>query len=336
MTAEEPRRGILALGNLLVDKMHRINAYPPESFLAVINASAASPGGGVLNVLFDLARLDPSLPLAAAGLVGDDADGRFLRDECAARGIDTRRVGTAPGLPTSFTQVMISEHNATRTFFHAHGANSRFGLDQVRAAAGPERIAHLAYLLLLEGLDAPDGDYGSGGAHALALLRSMGFRTSLDLISDPDLERYRQFALPALRHTDFLIINEVEAASLTGLAPAVGADRVDWSGAFGHAERLLELGVGELVAIHFPQGAVAATRAGERAQQGSLMLPKAEIASTLGAGDAFCAGMLFGLHQGAALARCLQLALGMARCNLQAESATGGAVPLERLLEAID
>jgi sugar/nucleoside kinase (ribokinase family) len=312
--------------------MHRIPAYPPESYLAVIGASAASPGGGVLNVLFDLARVDPALPLAAAGLVGGDADGRYLREQCAARGIDTRRVGTLADLPTSFTHVMISERNATRTFFHAHGANSRFGLEQVRGLAGTERIAHLAYLLLLEGLDTPDPDYGSGGAHALALLRGMGYRTSLDLVSDPDPERYQRLVLPALPHTDYLIVNEVEAAALAGTPPAAQGGGCDWDAALAQAGRLLELGVQELVAIHFPEGAVAASRSGARIRQGARRVPKAEVVSALGAGDAFCAGVLYGLHQGASLERCLRLGAGLAHCNLAAESATDGAVPLERLL----
>jgi sugar/nucleoside kinase (ribokinase family) len=325
------RRGILAVGNLILDKMHRVPAYPRESFLAVIGSSSASPGGGAMNVLFDLAKVDPSLPLALAGMLGDDGDGQYVRAQAQARGIDTGRVAVAAGQPTSYTIVITSEQNATRTFFHEHGANSRLDLARIAGLDGRERIAHLAYLLLLEGLDVPDREHGSGGAHALALLRARGFRTSLDLVSDSDPERYRRFVRPALPHTDYLIINDVEAALLTGTAPATGGAEVDWRGAFDQAERLLELGVQDLAAIHFPEGAVAVRRSGERHRQLAYRVPKAEVVSALGAGDAFCAGTLYGLHEGLPLARCLRLGTALAHCNLSAASATDGAVALADL-----
>ena len=330
------RRGILGVGNLIVDKMHRIPVYPAESLLVPITETSSSPGGGAVNVLFDLARVDPGLPLSIAGLVGNDEDGRFVRAQFEVRGIDTQRIGIVPDRPTSFTHVMISEANATRTFFHGHGANSRLGLDHVRTLDGSERIAHLAYLLLLEGLDVVDREYGSGGAHALAILRSKGYRTSLDVISDPDPERYRRLVVPALPHADYLSVNEHEAAGLTGGTPVARDGVVDWAGALAQASRLLDMGVRELVAIHFPDGAVAATRSGERCRQGSYHVPKREVVSALGAGDAFCAGLLYGVHEGYPLADCLRLGVALAHFNLFAASATDGAVPLAKLRALID
>jgi len=144
----------------------------------------------------------------------------------------------------------------------------------------------------------------------------MGYRTSLDLISDPDPGRYLRLVLPALPYTDYLIVNELEAAALTGTPPASSGTGTHWESALGQAERLLESGVQELVAIHFPEGAVAAARSGARIRQGAYRVPEAEVVSTLGAGDAFCAGVLYGLHQGAPLERCLQAGVGLAHCNL--------------------
>jgi sugar/nucleoside kinase (ribokinase family) len=327
--------GVLAIGNLIVDKTHRISCYPAESFLAVISSSSSSPGGGAVNVLFDLARVDPQLPLFIAGTVGDDEDGRLIRSEFKARAIDATRIVTVPDKRTSFTHVMISETNATRTFFHSHGANSRIDLEFIRALAAPARIVHLAYLLLLEGLDVADAKYGAAGAHALAVLQAKGFRTSLDLVSDGDPDRYRRFIAPALPYTDYLIINDIEAANLTGSASATANGSVDWDAAFAQAHRLLGMGVGELVAIHFPQGAVAVTRSGQTCGQGSYAVPKAQVVSALGAGDAFCAGMLYGLHEGYDLPMCIKLGGALAHYNLFAASAIDGAVPLSKLVALI-
>ncbi|SKA35958.1 carbohydrate kinase family protein [Consotaella salsifontis] len=328
------RSGILAIGNLIVDKTHRISSYPAESLLALISESAASVGGGAANVLFDLARVDPSLKLAVAGLVGDDEDGRFLRGEFSKSDIDTSHVVVQPGATTSFTHVMISQANATRTFFHSHGANSRLDAGFCARLDHPARIAHLAYLLLLEGLDIEDAEYGSAGARALAMLKAKGFRTSLDLVSDNEASRYARFVVPALPHTDYLIVNDVEAAHLSGVALPQG-DRPDWEAMDRAARAILAMGVGELVAIHCPAGAVAATADGAARHQPSYPVPKEEMVSALGAGDAFCAGVLYGLHEGHDVAMCLKLGTALAHFNLFAASAAGGAVPLDRLLDLI-
>lgn len=325
------RRGILAIGNLIVDKTHHIDRYPAESMLETIRSSASSPGGGAINVLFDLARVDPGLSLSIAGLTGNDDEARFLAGEFARHNVDARLVGRVADQPTSFTHVMISASNATRTFFHSHGANSRLDLDFIRKIDGTARIVHLAYLLLLHGLERLNTRYGCDGAEALAILQQKGFRTSLDLVSDSNPGRYRQFVLPALKYVDYLIINDVEAANLTETRSATEDGKVDWDAALAQAERLLGLGGSALVIIHFPEGAVAATRDGQRLRQKSYLVPKDKVVSALGAGDAFCAGVLYGLHENYDLATCLKLGSALARFNLFAASATDGAVGLADL-----
>jgi sugar/nucleoside kinase (ribokinase family) len=151
----------------------------------------------------------------------------------------------------------------------------------------------------------------------------------LDLVSDPDAGRYRRFVLPALPFTDYLIINDVEAAKMTGTALVTDSAVPDWDAALGQAEQLLSKGVNRLVVIHFPQGAVAASRDGQRCRQAAY--PVSRVVSALGAGDAFCAGVLYGLHEGVALDRCLKLGAALAHFTLFADSATDGAVPLARL-----
>ena len=56
-----------------------------------------------------------------------------------------------------------------------------------------------------------------------------------------------------------------------------------------------------------------------------------DVVSTLGAGDAFCAGMLYGIHENSPLADALRLGCASARFNLFSVSATGGAPPLDTL-----
>lgn len=79
------------------------------------------------------------------------------------------------------------------------------------------KIFHLGYLLLLDSLDMPDEEFGTRSARLLAQMRDNGFETSLDLVSRKGDPRYQPLVMPALRHLDYLVINELEAGEFSGL-----------------------------------------------------------------------------------------------------------------------
>jgi sugar/nucleoside kinase (ribokinase family) len=90
------------------------------------------------------------------------------------------------------------------------------------------------------------------------------------------------------------------------------------------AGALLQQGVREVVVIHFAEGAFARTRKGEDFWQSSLKLPPNYIAGTAGAGDAFCAGVLWGLHEAWELPRSLLTGVCIAAASLSEPSCTAG------------
>jgi len=98
------------------------------------------------------------------------------------------------------------------------------------------------------------------------------------------------------------------------------------------AGALLQMGVRELVVIHFPEGGFARTRKGEDFWQSSLNLPPKHIMGTAGAGDGFCAGVLLGLHEDWNLRRCLETAVCVAAASLSDPTCTGGIKPLKATL----
>src|SRR5262249_41492271 len=156
---------------------------------------------------------------------------------------------------------------------------------------------HLGYLLLLDALDAPHKSLGTQAAALLRAAQDAGLKTSIDLVSE-DSDRFAKIVLPALKHTDYCIINEIEAGKTTGLTLRQPGRPLDTVAVRHAAGALLQRGVRELVVIHFPEGCFARTRRGEDFWQTSLDLPRKCIAGTAGAGDAFCAGVLLGLHEG--------------------------------------
>ena len=95
---------------------------------------------------------------------------------------------------------------------------------------------------------------------------------------------------------------------------------------------LLQQGVREWVVIHFPEGAFARTRKGEDFWQSALKLPREFIKGTAGAGDAFCAGVLLGLHEDWDLPRCLTTGVCIAAASLSDATCTAGVKSLNSSL----
>src|SRR5439155_24013931 len=159
------------------------------------------------------------------------------------------------------------------------------------------RIFHLGYLLLLDALDEPDAKFGTKAARLLAGAQAAGVKTSVDIVSE-DSDRYSKIVSPALRNVDYCILNEIEAGKTTGFKIRLPGNQLDTVALRHAAGALLQRGVRELVVIHFPEGAFARTRKGGDVWQSSCKLPSRYIAGTAGAGDAFSAGVLRGLHEG--------------------------------------
>ncbi len=210
------RKGIIAAGNMLVDHVHQIGQWPERGWLVEIVHSERATGGAPLNVLLTLAKMHAGLPLQAVGLIGEDNDGDYITAMLDQYHINRQLVQRTSSAPTSMTQVM-TDAEGQRTFFHSPGANRLLDLPAFEPLDAPLKIFHLGYLLLLESLDRPDEVYGTRSARLLAQMRERGYEVSLDLVSRKGDPRYRPLVLPALKHLDYLTINELEASEFSGL-----------------------------------------------------------------------------------------------------------------------
>jgi len=325
------RSGLLAGGNWIIDQVKLIDVYPQPEQLGNIRGQSQGTGGAPYNVLIDLAKSGAPFPLLAAGLVGKDALGEQILDNCRQHRIDTRHLASTPKAPTSFTDVMTEAAHGRRTFFHARGANALWRGTDLDFQRTRPRIFHLGYLLLLDALDEPDAKYGTKAARLLATAQESGIRTSVDVVSE-DSDRFPKIVVPALKHVDYCIFNEIEAGKTTGFKIRPENSPLDLVALRHAAGALLQQGVRELVVIHFPEGAFARTRKGDDFWQSSLKLPSDYIAGTAGAGDAFCAGVLFGLHEGWDLPRCLMTGVCIAAASLSDPTCTAGVKSLSTSL----
>ncbi len=173
-------------------------------------------------------------------------------------------------------------------------------------------------------------DESDGWRTLLAAAHARGMKTCLELYPAP-ADALRRHVTPCLPLTDYFVANDYETGSLTGIDMAPGG-RLDWDAAEQACAMLLDMGVGELAGIHHPDGAVAIRRNGETVKRPSVKVDAREIAGSTGAGDAFYAGVLLGLHEDWPLARCLDLGNAAAATSLHSPTTSASIRPWNECL----
>ena len=329
------KKGICCAGNMIVDITYPIETWPRQNELTHITEGITqSTGGCVCNTITDLARLDPALPLVASGFAGHDAEGDFVLSELGKYpNIDLSMVQRDGR--TSFTAVMSNNRTKERTFFQHAGANAYYGEDHIDWEKLDVDILHVGYILLLPALDAPDAEYGTKMARLLHRAQEKGIKTSIDVVSEAG-DRFAKLVTPALKYADYCVINELEAQQTTGIT-LLGEDGILRKEKLPAAlHRLKELGVSGWAVIHCPELGCGMDETGAYFEVPSLKLPKGWIQGTVGAGDAFCAGILYGAEMGWTLEKALTLGACAAAASLSRVGASDGVGTAEEVLKLYD
>lgn len=312
-TAE--RCGVLAAGHWIMDRGCLIESWPEQDTIALISGETTGNGGGAYNLLKDLAQLQCGFPLQAAGLLGDDADGRAIVEDCAVHGIDTSRMSFTAQAPTSYCYVFTASDTGRRTFFHQKGANQFLAQENIDLRSSNARIIYLGYLGMLDKMDRLDDDLQTGASRLFRQAQESGTTTVADLCSNTRSDM-PSIVGPSLPFVDYLFLNEFEARQLAG-----GYETEVWAADRGSlvkfGQQILDRGVREAVVVHVPDGVVCVQRGGPTLVQGSVLVPPSEIRGTAGAGDALAAGFVFGLHEGWPREESLALAVSSAAASLQ-------------------
>lgn len=322
MKEKKNRKGIIAGGNWIVDHIKLIEVYPSEERLATILQEITSNGGAPYNLLVTLYKMHTEIPLEGIGVIGDDANGRLIIAECQSMSINSDQIKKIENTATSYTDVMTVKSTGRRTFFHYRGANALLGKEHFDFSQTRAKVFHLGYLLLLDGLDVIDQNGQTDAAEILKKAKSHDLLTSIDIVSEQS-NRYREIIPPSLPYVDFLFLNEFEAGMLTGVSVLDEQGELIVEKGFQAADFLLDLGVLQWVIIHFRKGAIAASKSGDKLYQKGVRFPPEDIKGTVGAGDAFAAGVLAGLHENWSMKRSLVSGVSVAASSLRDVTSTG-------------
>ncbi len=326
------KKGICCAGNMIVDITYPIETWPNQNELTHITEGIqTSTGGAVCNTIIDLARLDPSLKLVASGFAGHDAEGEFVLSEMGKYpNIDlsmVRRDGR-----TSFTAVMSNNQTKERTFFQHAGANAYYSEEDIDWDNLDVNIFHIGYILLLPALDQPDPEFGTKMARLLNRAQKQGMKTSIDVVSETG-DRFNKLVIPALKYADYCVINELEASQTTGITLRDSEGNLMKENLPKALAKLKELGVSTWAVIHCPELGCGINENGEYVEVKSLKLPKGFIKGTVGAGDAFCAGVLYSAETNKTLEEALLLGASVAAASLSEVNASDGVKTVDEVMK---
>lgn len=327
------RKGICVAGNMIVDTVKRIQEFPKVGMMTYVTNVEKAVGGCACNTAIDLAKMDSTLPVSVAGCVGDDPHGQFLTAQMQKEHIDTTGIRYTTKVPTSFCDVM-SLPSGERTFFHNKGANALFGPEHLDIVSLQCSLLHIGYILLLDKFDGPDEEYGTVMARFLHQVQKAGIKTSIDVVSDNSGD-YAGKIIPSLRYCDYVIINETECCSIWGIDPYLSDGSINVSAVRAAMEKTMACGVGEKVIVHCKAAGFCLDKSGSFTVVPSLKIPAEQIKGSVGAGDAFCAGCLYGIYNGFTDEQLLEFASGAAACNLFAENSVDGMRSKQEILELI-
>lgn len=262
---------------------------------------------GSSSVIFACGAARLGLKVAFIGKCGDDVFGRFMLEEMQKHGIETGNVIIVPGGSTGLS--VILNRGVDRAILTHPGLIPQLCAEDIpHTLVHQARHLHVASYFLQSHLQ-------EGLPELFENARSFGLTTSLDTNYDPS-EQWQGFDR-LLSVTSIFLPNEAEAKSLAAVEDVNEA--ADTLG-------------GKVETLGIKLGAVGAlgVRSGEKIIVPSLPV---RVVDTVGAGDNFDAGFVYGLLQGWPLEKALRVGTICGALSTREAGGTKAQPTLDEILE---
>ncbi len=276
---------VIGFGALNVDKLYKVNKIAREDQESFVLDFQEAPGGSAANTIACLARL--GLRTGYIGKVANDSEGRLLLKDFLKEKVDTRGIIIAPsgrsGVVTGFVDM-----NGQRALYVDSGVNDALEFEEISLEyASQAEFLHLTSFV--------------GEKPFKAQNRLVKKLSKIKVSLDPG-EIYARKGLSTLKvliERSFVVFpNENEVRLLTGKELKEGS------------KILIDKGA-EIVAVKLGEKGCYVTNG----KKSHLVEPyPTKVVDTTGAGDAFCAGFLYGLIKGKDLYTCAKLGNFVASC----------------------
>lgn len=292
---------VVGFGALNLDKLFKVNLIAKAEEEGFVTDFKESGGGSAANTIVGLARL--GLQTGFVGKVAADREGKILLDEFRKEGVDVSGVTVSEGGRSGSVMGYVDQ-KGDRALYVDPGVNDQLNIEDIELDyVSGAQFLHLSSFV---------GDKPFN-AQKEVLSKDSGMKVCFDpgaLYARKGLDVIK----PIIQRSYALFPNEIEVKLLTGLGYKEGA------------KKLMGLGA-EIVAVKLGKSGCYVTNGKE-----SHMIEayKVEAVDTTGAGDAFCAGFIYGLVKGKSLFECGKLGNFVAsRCV----SAMGARTGLPRLAD---
>lgn len=287
----------MGFGALNVDKLFKVSKFAKAEEEIFVEDYAEACGGSAANTVVGIARL--GCKSGYIGKVGCDREGEMLIKDFCDEGVNTDGVIRAEEGESGSVLGFVDKKGG-RALYINPGVNDTIKLDEVNS-----RYASQAQFL-----------------HLTSFVGEQSFQTQkklLDIIADNVKVSFDPGALyarkgflnlePIIRRAYILMPNAIELELLTG--------EIDYRKG---ADVIIGKGI-KIVAVKLGGEGCYVTDGQER----HLISPfKVEVVDTTGAGDAFCAGFLYGLVNNRSLFECGRLGNFVAsRCIMKMGARTG-------------
>jgi ribokinase len=255
---------VIGFGALNCDKICQVDDLAPPGRETGVFSVTRQPGGSAANTIVGLARL--GVRAGFVGTIGSDREGSLLLDDFKREGVDLHGIAKAKG--NTGTALIFIDSHGERAIYVLPSVNDTFvtaNFDYAKQA----KIVHLSSFMGIDQL-------------RMQISFVQQLRGSRVKISFSPGNIYAKLGLnelkPLIERSLVLFLNKEEASALTG-----SSDVEEVASILDEGAHIVAVTLGD-------KGSYVVTRSK------SLNLPpyKSDITDTVGAGDAFAAGFLYG------------------------------------------
>ncbi|MFB3888420.1 MAG: carbohydrate kinase family protein [Candidatus Bathyarchaeia archaeon] len=271
---------VVGFGALNVDRLFKVNRIAHAEEESFVQTRSEFCGGSAANTAVGLARL--GCKVGFIGKVGGDKEGSMLLEDFRKEGVDTAGIVCAKYGESGTVMGFVDEQGQRALYIHS-GVNDSLATAEIT----PEYYAQARFLHLTSFV----GDKSLQTQKEIIQRLPSGVKVSFDpgaLYAQRDMEQLE----PIIRRTHVFMPNAAEIALLTGEKDPRKA-----------AKAVIASGV-KVVAVKLGAKGCYVTDGGEQHQVEAFKVP---VVDTTGAGDAFCAGFLYGLLKQKSLLECGRL-----------------------------
>ncbi len=306
---------VIGLGALNVDNIYRVERIL-EDGETVVKDSASFSGGSAANTIYGLAKL--GVNAGFIGAIGDDAEGKLLRQDFQRVGVDTGQIKVKPKAKTG-SALCLSDELGRRSIYVLPGANNLLTIndlnldyiDQAKLLHVSSFVDDRQFKILLELIEMLDSSvkvsFSPGVLYASKGLKNLN---------------------PILARTYTLFINGSEIHQLTGEEFKAGAETCLKQGC-RIVVVTLGKGAGRETGTAVSYIKIADKEYMIESSQRDAILPT----DTTGAGDAFAAGFLYGLLNDKDLEECGHLGSIVAQFSIAKMGARQGLPTFDELAQ---